>query len=132
MTLAIVCIGITLVSFATALGALYVSWKYHISRLRADVDATDRANRLNAIIDSRVQERVVTSEVVRAVGKRVGPDGKEIPARYGEQPADPNVSTTTTLDDVHEYEREANRVRNEDVEYEKRDSFEQPPTVELG
>jgi hypothetical protein len=135
MTLAIVCCVVTFVSLATALGALYVSWKFHISHLRADVDAYDRANRLNALIDSRVSERLVTTEVTRGTGTRVGPDGKAVPhATYGEQPGDPNVRTTAIVDEVHEYERDANRVRNDDLEYEKRDTFEQPPVepMEIG
>jgi len=48
------------------------------------------------------------------------------PREAGEQPPDPNVRTTSRIDEVHEAEREANRLRSATEEWDKRDSPMQP------
>lgn len=118
------------IALAVALAALYALAKFSISEGRFDVDACDRASRLNAIIDSRVQERLITANVPRPSGVRTDASGKVVSTSYGEQPVDPNVRTTSIVDDVHENEREANRVRSGDYDYNKRDDF-LPPQPEI-
>jgi hypothetical protein len=64
-----------------------------------------------------------TTGAIRAIAKQA--------ARAGEQPTDPNVRSTSRVDDVHEAEREANRIIG-DAEFSTRDNFTQPlpPTME--
>ena len=90
---------------------------------RYDLDATAQALKMQALIDARVAARVVQVEVdattgaIRSIAKTA--------ARAGEQPPDPNVRTSSIIDEVHEAEREANRVTGE-ADYVKRDPFNQP------
>jgi hypothetical protein len=99
---------------------------------RYELDAGERALKMQQIIDNRVKERTTTVYVDQD-GKVVAGPAKRVVPEAGEQPPDPNVRTTTILDEVTEYEREMNRMVNPDIDWTKRDNFtqEQPlPPVE--
>jgi hypothetical protein len=96
-----------------------------VQAMRFDLDATQQALKLQSLIDQRVRERTMLVEIDSA-GRLVK---KERAAAAGEQPPDPNVRTTSMIDDIHEIERESNRVTGE-ADYDKRDTFQPLPPME--
>lgn len=119
MTTALVtlCAGFC-IALCVALGALYCLAKFSIAQGRFDFDATERALKLQGLIDMRVDSRIqiVESQITKAqniAGGRV--------QVIKEQPVDPNVQLRGIIDDAHEAIREANRPRNSDIEYTARD-----------
>jgi len=99
---------------------------------RYELDGAERALKMQQIIDQRVKERTTTVYVDQEGKIVAGPAKRPVP-QAGEQPVDPNVRTSTILDEVSEYEREMNRIVNDDIPWSKRDNFvqEQPmPPVE--
>jgi hypothetical protein len=100
----------------------YLVWGRANQSMRYDLDASAQALKMQALIDARVSDRIsIASMPVTARRSKPGP---------GEQPPDPNVRTSSILDDVHEYEREAQRIMG-DAEYSKRDLFNQPPAPDF-
>jgi hypothetical protein len=49
-------------------------------------------------------------------------DGADVEAM--EQPEQPIIRQTAVVDELHEIERELNRFRNDDIDWEKRENFE--------
>jgi hypothetical protein len=82
--------------------------------------------KIQALIDQRVADRIAVISVPAPRGQR------NLGTRLPEQPVDPNVKFSGTVDDIHERERELNRIIG-DAEFTTRDDFRdfsQPPLVE--
>jgi hypothetical protein len=95
-----------------------------IAAMRFDLDQTAQAMKIQALIDQRVADRIAVIQVPTRPGGRS--------ARLPEQPVDPNVKFSGTVDDIHERERELNRIIG-DADFTTRDDFRdfsQPPLVE--
>lgn len=97
---------------------------------RYELDAGERALKMQKIIDDRVRDRTLAVKV--GSDGRVLLDRNAAPPEAGEQPPDPNVRTVAYIDEVHELEREASRFTNSDIDYNVRDATyqEQPAMME--
>ena len=90
-----------------------------VQTMRYDLDAAQQALKMSAVIDQRVADRVQALVDRGLTGiKKTTTTGRS----YGEQPPDPNVQVRGFVDDIHEIERETQRIRG-DHEYTARDGF---------
>lgn len=103
-----------------SLVACFLMWGRATQAARYDLDAAAQALKMQEIIDKRVQDRV---GVVR-VASAPAPRSNQVESKYPEQPMPPGI-VRATVDDVHEIERETNRLIGEQ-EWSTRDNFTQP------
>jgi hypothetical protein len=102
------------VCLLVAVGALGLLARFSIAQGRFDLDASTRAFNLSNAIDHKVEGRIANYSVRRPSGERVTADGRPLPP-ISEQPPDPNVRVSKVINDVHELEREAQRMTNSDL-----------------
>ena len=119
---------VVLMACVVAVGGGVLVWLFTgraIQAMRFDLDAGAQALKMQETIDRRVAER--TTAVV------VGSDGRVRSLRtpgLPEQPPAPATRTSAIIDDIHEIERESNRIMG-DAEYGKRDFYAQQPPSPL-
>lgn len=109
--------------------------KHHVEAVTAmtsygryELDAGERALKMQQIIDQRVKERTLAVKVDQAGNVLVDRAQHVEP---GEQPPDPNVRSSSIVDEVHEYERDLARFTNDNYDYEKRDTaYQEQPLME--
>jgi hypothetical protein len=124
LDLQLVSLVVVLACFIIVAGvaAIWLAIVALVKYARYELDAGERALKMQTLINERVNARLATIPVAK-LGEAVSSAGEgPIPA----QPPDPGVHTRSIVDDVHELEREMGRVINPDAEYDKRDLFEQP------
>ena len=119
---------VVLLACVVAVGGGVVAWLFTgraIQAMRFDLDAAAQALKMQETIDRRVAERTTAVVVgsdgrVRAAALRPGGLPEQPPAPQ------PSVVTRAIIDDIHEIERESNRLMG-DAEYGKRDLYAQAP-----
>lgn len=94
-----------------------------ISYAREEHEAGAVALKMAALIDARVEARVTKITIDANTGSVIAQPAAKTKSRsfVGEQPQDPNVRQSSIIDEVHEAERDAERVLNPDIEYSVRD-----------
>lgn len=113
---ALVAIG----GWATAAIALHALAKFSIASGRFDVDATNRAWNLSRAVDAAVNQRVGVARVMRYGD----------PTTSGAPLGDAGAQQRGRVDEVHEYEREANRLHDDEAPDVRERFNEQPEVVE--
>lgn len=129
----------SLVAAGVAVWSAWLVWGRATQAMRYDLDAAAQALRMQNTIDAAVRQRIsVMRFMVDKEGNLIDSEGKAAGTRFAQQPADPNVRHSATVDDVHELEREANRVMG-DADFDARDDFrghnmassQPPPPMEV-
>lgn len=135
--LVILCLGFS----GLAIWGAWLVWGRATQAMRYDLDAAGQALRMQQTIDNAVRQRIsVMRFMVDKEGNLIDAEGKAAMGAAGrllQQPSAPNVRESSVVDDVHELERESQRVTGE-ADFEKRDNFaghnmantQPPPPVE--
>lgn len=146
MIIALVCLLVVLCLGVMGLSvwAVWVVFTKATQYARYDQDATQQALKMTEILDKMVRARIsVMRFMVDKDGTMIDAEGGAVSGkgvRFAQQPTDPNLRSTTIIDDLHEQERETQRVIGE-AEFDKRDNFaghsgsmannQPPPPVEV-
>jgi hypothetical protein len=117
--LVVLLVVINVALIAAACFVIYTALTKLAQWARYDLDASAQTLKMQQIIDQRVQERIAVIQM-DSTGNVVSiKKNRPLPA----QPVDPNVREVSTIDDLHELEREAQRLMSDTVDYTKRDDF---------
>ena len=95
-----------------------------ISYAREEHEAGAIALKMAALIDARVEARTAKVTVDAKTGNVIATPRASGNSHIPEQPPDPNVRQSGLIDEVHEAERDAERILNPDAEFASRDERE--------